>query len=126
MVIWHSDIHKRKKTGGRRRIWRKKRKYERGGAPTETILATPKRKRERVKGGIIKVRVLRDNIANVYIPGENRVVKTKIIEVLENPANPDYSRRGVITKGAIILTELGKAVVSSRPGQDGVINARLL
>ncbi|HID05027.1 MAG TPA: hypothetical protein EYP20_04390, partial [Aigarchaeota archaeon] len=31
-----------------------------------------------------------------------------------------------ITKGTIIETELGKAVVTSRPGQDGVINAILL
>ena len=126
MVQWHWDLHKRKKTGGRKGIWRKKRKYERGGVPTETILAEEKRRIDRVKGGLLKIRLLRSSTANLYIPRENRVVKTKIIRVLENPANRDYSRRGVITKGAIILTEHGKAVVSSRPGQDGVINARLL
>ncbi|HDD72097.1 MAG TPA: 30S ribosomal protein S8e, partial [Candidatus Bathyarchaeota archaeon] len=38
----------------------------------------------------------------------------------------DYNSRGVITRGAIIRTELGLAVVTSRPGQNGVVNATLL
>ncbi len=126
MVQWHWDLHKRKKTGGRRRIWRKKRKYERGGTPTETILGETKIKVERVKGGNIKIRVFREQYANLYIPNENKVVKTRILRVLSNPSNRDYSRRGVITKGAIIETEHGEAIVTSRPGQDGVINAKLV
>jgi len=126
MVQWHWDLHKRKKTGGRRRIWRKKRKYERGGVPTETILGEPRIKVERVKGGNIKIRLLRADYANLYIPNENKVVKTKILRVVSNPSNRDYSRRGVITKGAIIETEYGEAIVTSRPGQDGVINAKLI
>jgi len=44
---------------------------------------------------------------------------------LRNPSNRDYDRKGIITKGAIIETELGLAVVTSRPGQEGVINALL-
>ncbi len=126
MVQWHWDLHKRKKTGGRRRIWRKKRKYERGGVPTETILGETKIKVDRVKGGNIKVRILRAEYANLYIPSENKVVKTRILKVAANPSNRDYSRRGVITRGAIIETEYGEAVVTSRPGQNGVINARLI
>ncbi|HDN05822.1 MAG TPA: 30S ribosomal protein S8e, partial [Candidatus Bathyarchaeota archaeon] len=46
--------------------------------------------------------------------------------VIRNPANVDYDRRGVITKGAIIETSLGLARVTSRPGQNGVINAVLI
>jgi SSU ribosomal protein S8E len=46
--------------------------------------------------------------------------------VLETPANREYARRGIIVKGAIIQTEMGKAVVTSRPGQDGAVNALLL
>jgi small subunit ribosomal protein S8e len=48
------------------------------------------------------------------------------LRVSKNPANKDYERRGVITKGAILETELGLAKVLSRPGQDGVINAVLI
>ena len=127
MVQWHSDLHKRKKTGGRKRAWRKKRRYERGGVPIETLPSdTVRRRVDKVKGGIIKVRLLRGRDVNLYIPKDNVVVRSKVTKVLENPSNREYSRRGVITKGAIIMTEHGKAVVSSRPGQDGVINARLL
>jgi small subunit ribosomal protein S8e len=45
---------------------------------------------------------------------------------VENPANPHYVRRNIITKGAVIKTELGNAKVTSRPGQDGVVNAALI
>lgn len=127
MVQWHSNLHKRKKTGGRKRSWRKKRRYERGGVPVETLPAdTPRRRVDKVKGGLIKVRLLRGVDVSLYIPKDNIVVKSRVTKVLENPSNREYSRRGVITKGAIIMTEHGKAIVSSRPGQDGVINARLL
>jgi len=46
--------------------------------------------------------------------------------LIENKANKEFLRKRIITKGAIIETELGKAVVTSRPGQDGVINAKLI
>jgi len=126
MVQWHWDLHKRKKTGGRRYIWRKKRKYERGGEPTQTILGEKRVRIDKVKGGNIKIRILREEKVNLYLPNEKKVVRSKILKVLENPANRDYSRRGIITKRTLILTERGEAVVTSRPGQDGVINARLL
>ncbi|HDJ25717.1 MAG TPA: 30S ribosomal protein S8e, partial [Candidatus Bathyarchaeota archaeon] len=56
--------------------------------------------------------------------GETKTVD--ILRVVKNPANVDYDRRGVITKGTIIETPIGRAVVTSRPGQDGVVNAVLL
>jgi small subunit ribosomal protein S8e len=45
---------------------------------------------------------------------------------VENQANIHYVRRNIINKGAIIETNLGKARVTSRPGQTGTINAVLL
>ena len=54
------------------------------------------------------------------------VTKSKIVKVTKNPANRDYERRGVISKGAVIETESGTATVVSRPGQDGVVNAILI
>ena len=93
---------------------------------TQTLLGEKRIRIDRTRGGNIKVRVLKDYNVNLYLPSEKKVVKSRILKTVENPANRDYSRRGVITKGAIILTEHGKALVTSRPGQDGVINARLL
>jgi len=126
MGIVHWDLHKKKKTGGRRRIWRKKRKYELGRFPAETLLGERKLKIVRAKGGNIKLRLLKDKYVNLVIPNEKKVEKTEILRVIENKANREYSRRGIITKGAIIETKYGRAVVTSRPGQDGVINAVLI
>ncbi|HDJ04861.1 MAG TPA: 30S ribosomal protein S8e [Candidatus Bathyarchaeota archaeon] len=126
MAVWHGDLHKRKPTGGRRRPYRKKRKYEMGSFPTETILGETKRKIDRRRGGNLKVRLLSTSQVNVSDPKTGRTETVKILRVLKNPANKDYDRRGVITKGTIIETPLGTARVTSRPGQNGVLNAVLI
>jgi small subunit ribosomal protein S8e len=124
--VRHGNLHKRKPTGGKRHPYRKMRRYERGSFPTETTLGEPKRKIDRRRGGNIKIRVLSDLYASVSNPSTGETKKVKILRVVKNPANIDYNRRGVITKGTIIETELGMAEVTSRPGQDGVINSVLI
>ncbi|MEM3580456.1 MAG: 30S ribosomal protein S8e [Candidatus Bathyarchaeia archaeon] len=126
MSVWHGDLHKRKPTGGKRRPYRGKRKFEQGSFPVETVLGEPKRKVERGRGGNIKVKVLSEKYACVTDPKTGKTEKAEILRVVKNPANVDYDRRGVITKGAIIETPLGLAQVTSRPGQNGVINAVLI
>jgi len=126
MSVWHGDLHKRKPTGGKRRPYRGKRKFERGSFPVETILGEPKRKVERGRGGNIKIKVLSEKYACVTDIKTGKTEKAEILRVVKNPANVDYDRRGVITKGAIIETSLGLARVTSRPGQNGVINAVLI
>ncbi len=117
----------KKPTGGKIRRHRGKRKYELGRPPTLTRLAKEEaRKIIRVRGGNIKVRLVRAHYANVYVPGEKKTVKARIISIVETPPNRDYARRLIITKGAIIKTEVGVARVTSRPGQDGVVNAVLI
>ncbi len=56
---------------------------------------------------------------------DGKTTKTKIKNVVDNPADKHLARRNIMTKGAIIETEHGKAKITSRPGQDGVINAVL-
>jgi small subunit ribosomal protein S8e len=56
--------------------------------------------------------------------GETKKVKIQTVE--KNTANPNFVRRNLLTKGAVIKTEIGHARIMSRPGQDGVINAVLL
>lgn len=72
------------------------------------------------------MRIARADSAVVTDKATGTTSKTKLLRVLRNPANVDYQRRGVITKGAIVETEAGQARVTSRPGQDGVINAILV
>ncbi len=122
----HSSLRKRKLTGGKKRVYRTKKKYEAGGYPAETILGEPRRKVSRGLGGNKKIKVLSDKFASVTDPKTNTTQKTEIVRVVRNGANVDYNRRGVITKGAEIETALGLAKVTSRPGNDGIINAVLI
>ena len=79
----------------------------------------------RKHGGNEKVRLLKVNEANIS-DASGKTSKVDILRVMENPANVDYDRRGVITKGTMIATALGTARVTSRPGQDGIVNAILV
>ena len=126
MSVWHGTLRKRKLSGGKKRAYRVKKKYEEGGFPAETILGEPKRKTTRGFGGNTKVKVLSDKFASVTDPKTGKTQKTEITRVVRNAANVDYNRRGVITKGAEIETTMGLAKVSSRPGNDGIINAVLI
>ena len=110
-----------KKTGGRRKRGRKKRKHELGDEPTETRVGDKKFKTVVVRGGDEKTKVLSTDEANYTDGGETR--KVEIQNVAENGANPNYARRDIVTKGAVIETPEGRARVVSRPGQDGVVNA---
>ena len=122
----HSSLRKRKLTGGKKRAYRSKKKYEAGGFPAETILGEPKRKVTRGMGGNTKIKALTDKFASVTDPKSGKTEKAEITRVVKNAANVDYNRRGVITKGAEIETTLGLAKVTSRPGSDGIINAVLI
>jgi small subunit ribosomal protein S8e len=122
----HSSLRKRKLSGGKKRAYRTKKKYEAGGYPAETVLGEPRRKITRGIGGNLKVKVLSEKFASVTDPKSGKTQKTQITRVVRNGANVDFNRRGVITKGAEIETELGLAKVTSRPGNDGIINAVLI
>ena len=114
----------KKRTGGRRRNVRKKRKHELGSASTETQIGEPKLKVVETRGGNTKVRAIEADTAGVAT--DDGVASATITDVVENASNPNYVRRNIITKGAIIETDVGRARVTSRPGQDGQVNAVLL
>ncbi len=116
----------RKYTSGRIISARSKKRYELGGDEANTHLGEIIRKTERTMGGNEKTRLLRDSNAIVTDPKTNTAKKVKIETVSGNPANIHYVRRNIITKGAIIRTELGAARVTNRPGQEGNINAVLI
>ena len=122
MSVWHGHLFKRKLTGGRKRAYRVKRKFEEGSYPAETTLGEPRARSPRGKGGTIKTKALSAKFASVTDPKTGKTQRTQILRVIKNPANVDYNRRGVITKGAEIETELGTARVTSRPGKDGIVN----
>ncbi|MFB6134269.1 MAG: 30S ribosomal protein S8e [Halanaeroarchaeum sp.] len=114
----------RRRTGGRRRHPRKKRKHELGREPAETEVDDRRIKVIDGRGGNEKRRALAIETASVAADGET--VEADIEDVVENPSNPNYVRRNIVTKGAIIETSEGRARVTSRPGQVGQVNAVLI
>lgn len=126
MSVWHGDLHKKKPSGGKKKAYRIKRKFEEGRFAVETILGETKRKIVKGRGKTEKIKILSEKYACVTDTKSGKTEKVEIMRVVRNPANVDYDRRGVITKGAIIETSLGLARVTSRPGQDGIVNAVLI
>ncbi len=131
MGVWHGRS-RRKPTGGLNYALRArmKRKYEMGSEFVPAI-ADPTAEKEirkvvRRRSGILKVRIRKVLYANVADPETGKVQKVKVLGVEENAANRHFSRIGVVTKGAVIKTEIGLAKVTSRPNQEGVVNAVLL
>jgi small subunit ribosomal protein S8e len=114
----------RKRTGGRRRPFRNRRKHELGSESTETQLGDVELKTVDARGNTVKARAITTNVASVADGDE--VVEATIEDVVENPADPNYARRNIITKGAILETSEGQVRVTSRPGQDGQVNGVLV
>ncbi len=117
---------KRKSTGARYIDFRKERLNELGREPALTHLDEKRVRSIRTRSGTTKQRLMSGNVANLYDPKEKKYSKAKIKSVVENPANRHYVRRNIMTKGTVIDTEKGKAKVTSRPGQDGIVNAVLV
>ena len=125
MALWQGNS-RRSRTGRRIRYARSKKKFEIGREQHLTTIGKPKMKKVRTKGDNRKARALTADVAYVIDPKTQKTTKTEIVSVVENRANIHYIRRNIINKGAVIETKLGKAKITSRPGQSGNINAVLL
>lgn len=115
----------RKITGGRFKSLTKK-LATMGDTPTFTKVGEHKVKQKRKIGGNLKFTLLTTNKVNVLNPKTKKSQITEITAVLENNANRNFIRRSIVTKGALINTPLGKAKITSRPGQVATLNAILV
>jgi len=118
------NLTKRKPTGGRSRPHRGRRAYEKDGYAIEPLVGPASLRDIHRRGGRVTSGVITADFANVSNQS-GKTMKSKITRVKRSPANRDYERRGVITKGAVLDTEAGEAIVTSRPTADGVVNAVL-
>ncbi|MHA1994302.1 MAG: 30S ribosomal protein S8e [Candidatus Hodarchaeales archaeon] len=116
----------RKPSGGRYHTAIKKKKRDLSRPAALTILGDQRRKMIRTRGGNRKIRLLSHKHANLSHQDKKTSEKVEILDVEANPANRDFARRKIITKGAIIQTDKGKARVTSRPGQSGTVDAILM
>ena len=116
----------RSPSGARNVANRGKRKSELGRDPAETRVDEKKLRKIRTRGGNEKLRLATANKINLTDVKSGKTQVTDILGVIENDANPNYVRRNIITKGAVVETPEGNAKVTSRPGQDGVVNGILI
>ncbi len=116
---------KRKGTGGRRKKSTDKRSHLVGGPFTATKASeSTSKKLVRARGGNKKLKLKKASVASVKT--KDGIKKALIRTVLETPDNRHYARMNIITKGAIVDTDLGKMKVTNRVGQDGVVNGILI
>jgi len=121
MALWQGDSN-RKPTGGRLIRARGKRRSEIARARIDTRMGPDKAKIIRTKGGNQKIRMLSATTVNVTDPATGKTSRASLKTVVENAANIHYVRRNIVTKGAVVETELGQVRVTSRPGQHGALN----
>lgn len=106
MGITRSKFHKKRLTGGRRKIWRKKRLYEMGRQPTNTKLSSQVDVRVvRVRGGNKKFRALRLDHGNFSWGSETVTRKSRIIDVLYNASNNELVRTKTLVRNAVIQVD---------------------
>ena len=117
---------KRRFTSKKYKHFRKKRKRELSRPTIDPLVGPEKRKKQRTLGGNFKLRLFSTQVINVTDISTNKTSKVRIMGFESNAASKDLNRRHVLTKGAIVETELGNVRVTSRPGQHGVLNGVLI
>ena len=128
MAHWHG-ISRRKSSGGRLKrpsSYRGKRRTEIASEKQFTMIGDTSRKCYRKRAGSQSVRVLFDSVINVADKKTGKVTQATLQSVSENAADPNYVRRNIMTKGAVVETDKGPVRITSRPGSHGVINGVLI
>ena len=117
----------RKITGGKYKDSRKKKKFSLSGV-TRKVKLSEKTKQKTIRGlgGNKKKVLLSTDFANITNPETKKTQKSKITNVLETPSNRFLARQNILVKSAIIETELGKARITNRPSQEGMVQAVLV
>lgn len=111
-------------TGGKNRKARDKRLAHIGGVFTSTkVSEKDSRVKRRKRGGSQALKLKKASVMNVITKEGTK--KAKILRVLESP-NPEFVRMNVITRGAVVETDVGKAKITNRVGQDGIVNGVLV
>ncbi len=117
---------RRKASGSRYKDYRKKRHYECGNSSVKTRIAKTKQKILRTRGGNSKILLLNSDVINLIDPKTRKASKATIKSVLDNPANRNFIRANILTRGSVVDTDKGKARITNRPGQESTVNGVLI
>ncbi|CAG9316557.1 unnamed protein product [Blepharisma stoltei] len=120
MGISRDSRHKRRKTGGRMPIHKKKRAFEKARQPAMTKLGAKRIHLVRGRGGNNKYRALRLDAGNYSWASQNVTIKTRILWVVYNATNNELVRTNTITKNTILEVDATpfKAFFYKTYGQD--------
>lgn len=131
MVQWHLDSDK-KISGGHNyaKLRCDKKLAWRGGEVANTrIDAKDQVDVFKARGKNLKLKQKKAKFAYIYDNASKKTVKAELITVKTNPANRQFTRENILTKGALIKVKIGTdekfAIVTSRPGQDGTVQGIL-
>lgn len=105
MSISRNSRHKRRATGGRMPIHKKKRKFEMGRVPTMTKLGAKKVINVRGRGGNIKRRALRCDSGNFSWGSEAMAAKTRVLDCSYNATNNELVRTKTLVKNTIVTID---------------------
>merc|ERR1711972_1004158 len=93
---------KHRKTGGRRNIHQKKRKFEMCRPPAMTKLGNKRIRTVRCRGGNMKYRALRLDSGNYAWGSENCTRKVRILDVVYNATSNELVRTKTLLKNTIV------------------------
>ena len=95
MALWQGKS-KRKSTGGRLSPHSSKKRSEIGRELQQAKVGEFTKKVARSRGGGRKDRLLRTESVSLTDPKSGKTAVSKILEVVENSANPNYVRQNII------------------------------
>ena len=102
MSISRNSRHKRRATGGRMPIHKKKRKFEMGRVPSMTKIGAKRVMFVRGRGGNIKTRALKNDHGNFSWGSEAISCKTRILDTVYNATNNELVRTKTLVKNTIV------------------------
>jgi len=123
--IKNLNMDRGKKISGGKYIKRRKKKLREIAGQRKIIkLGIDRRKVKKTRGGTKKTFLFGAKFVNVQ--GKGKQKKLEIKNVIETPSNRFLARQNIITKGTILLTDLGNVKVTNRPTQQGIVNGILI
>ncbi|CAO2632108.1 40S ribosomal protein S8 [Lemmus lemmus] len=103
MGISRDNWHKRHKTGGKRKPYHKKRKYELGRPEANTKIGPSRIHTVHVRGSNKKYHNLILDVGNFSLGSECCTRKTRIIDVVYNASNNELVHTKTLVKNCIVL-----------------------
>jgi len=105
MGITRDSRHKRRLTGGRVNVHKKKRKYEMGRPMAQTRLGHKRVRVVKCRGKNTKYRALKLDAGNFSWGSENCTRKVRCLDVVYNASNNELVRTKTLVKNAIIQVD---------------------